>query len=138
MSGYLATKRHKTADPPSKSISLSVFSSFLWWFEYRSFWLVDKTLFHEMLISFMWFLLNILHLFFLRTVAHWQYLRASLLLLPYFLMPYGKDWHTSLHFLKVIIFALGAFLFLRKWLLCVVMQFSISFYSLIVFGVQLR
>ena len=36
-----------------------------------------------------------------------------------------------LDFFKVIVFALHAFVFLRKWLLFVLMQFSISFYSLI-------
>ena len=30
------------------------------------------------------------------------------------------------------------FVFLYKWLLCVLMQFPISFYSLILFGVQLK
>ena len=36
------------------------------------------------------------------------------------------------------IFALPDFPFLLKWLLCLVMQFSISFYSLILFGVQVE
>ena len=43
-----------------------------------------------------------------------------------------------LGFLKMIVFGVCAFVFIRKCLLFVLMQFSVSFYSLILFAVQLK
>ena len=57
---------------------------------------------------------------------------SAITYLPYFLLLHGRDWHISLDLLKVIVFALC------KWFLCVLMQFWISLYSLILFWVQLK
>ena len=135
MLGYFALKRSKACRSYLKvDISLGFFSFSM---VYRSFWFRSFMVYRDVnrfsMNSFKHSLL-----FSLEESSPLTILTGTSAPIPYFLLLYGSDWHTFSDFSKVIVFALRAFAFLCKWLLYVLMQFSISFYSLIFLGVPLE